>query len=407
MDLMIKFPALKFFKKKQPSPYFLALDLGSDFCKVLIFKRPEEEDGKLKVVGVGKAPQGLTDTRLGVPADIEAITKNIEAALGEAALSCEVEPKEVVLGLSGEMTSALSTRIRLTREKPEKPLSKRELAKIEKKVCDAAFIEACEEMARRKGRENIEIGITNSETTQVEVDGFLAADPVGFKGEKIELSYFTAFSPRNHLYILESIIRSLGLRSLIATSAMYALLKMQLFHREPSEFDRLILDIGGEVTDIGVSFSGNIIASRTLPVGGRDFTRVLARKKDLSFSEAENLKLRFSAGEIPPEQEADLKELLADTLEFWGLGVKEALLGMSEVEEFPSRISLCGGGSGLSGISELLSTPEWAREISFPCDPQVKILDPSNFDFFDDETGKLKSSEWTMPLALGYFGWQL
>jgi len=117
----VKIAALNPFEKKSPAPpHFIVLDIGSDFVKALIFKRPEEEGpasptGGLKVVGVGLAPQGLTDTRLGVVADIKAVVKNVETALGEASLSCDAEPRDVVLGVSGAMVRGLATRVRLTR----------------------------------------------------------------------------------------------------------------------------------------------------------------------------------------------------------------------------------------------------------------------------------------------------
>jgi len=404
---MIDLPALNFFKKKTSPTHFVALDIGSDFCKVLICRRPNGEDGRLEILGVGSSPQGLTDTTLGVPADIKALTKDIEVALNEASLSCDVEPREVVLGLSGEMVAALTTRVRMTREKPDKAISERELARIEKKIRDAAFIEAAEEMTLRKGREGVEIRIVNSEITQVEVDGFAATEPVGFKGEKLELSYFTAFAPRNHLDVLELIVRSLNLRPLAVASGMFALLKALTADREASEFDAVLIDIGGEVTDIGVVFGGNIVSSRTLPVGGRAFTRVLARERGLDFPEAESLKLRFSQGDCAPEESAEIKDILSETREFWGLGVKEALAEMKEIEVFPQRVFLCGGGAQLPGLSELLSSPEWVRELSFSGSTKVRTLSPSDFKFFEDRTGKLNAPDWVAPVALGYFGWKL
>lgn len=396
--------ALNPFKKKSPpSPHFIVLDIGSDFVKALIFKRPEEEGEGLKVVGVGMAPQGLTDTRLGVVADIKAVVRNVETALGEASLSCDADPREVVLGVSGTMVRGLATRVRLTRSHPDRPLTEKELAQIEKKVRDAAFIECSEAVARARGQSNLKIKIINSEITGAEVDGFPVSGLLGFKGERVELSFFAASSLANHLHALETVVRSLGLKPVAVVSEMYALLKALVRDREPSEVDAVIIDIGGETTDIGVVFGGMIVATETLTIGGRDFTRALSRKRDLPFPEAENLKLRYVAGETSPEETESIRELLKAVSEVWLLGVKEALGGIGEVTKFPAKIILCGGGSALPEIADLLSSPSFSEGLSFAGQPQVKKLAPEDFGFFEDQTGRIDSAVWVLPLAVGYF----
>lgn len=401
---MSKLSTLNPFKKKGSSSYFLAIDIGSDFVKVLIFKRPEE-NGKLKIVGVGKAAQDPTDTNLGIPTNIKTVTQNLENAIGEANLSLEGEPTEAVVGLSGEMVCTFTTRMRLRRSNPEKPITEKELSKIEHKAQDAALIEACEEIAQRRGRENITIKIINSEITQIEIDGFPATDPQGFKGEKIELSYFTAVAPKNQLYVLESVLHSLKLKPQTITSQMYALLKASLVGQDTSEFNTVILDIGGETTDIAIIFNGSIISSRTLSIGGRDFTRALVRKENLKFSQAEDLKIEHSEKDqtTTENHESENTAILAVT-EIWGNGIEEALSEIKEIESLPQQILLCGGGAQLPEIPDLLSSSSWGRTLPFHNPPQIKVINPTDFDFFEDETEKINSTEWVGPLALGYFG---
>lgn len=397
---MFNISTLNPFKKKSPSPYFLTLDVGSDFCKVLIFKRPQEEGEKLKVIGIGQVPQEPQDTQFGVPADIKAVTKNIEAALNEAGLGSEINPREVIIGVSGELAKGITTRARLTRTHPDKAINERELSNIEKKVRDAAFIEASEEMAQLHGQPNLPIEITSSEITGMEIDGFKVTNPLDFKGETVEVSYFTAVSPKHHLQVLVSIARSLGLKPQVAVFGMYALLQALLKDREPSEFNGILIDIGGETTDIAVIFGGGIISTRTLTIGGRDFTRTLGQKKDLNISSAESLKLEFSKGNLPPEEAAQTKETLSEVEEIWASGVREALRGMKEIKTFPEKVFLSGGGANLPGLADEISSPSFGNGLSFKKPPDVKILQISDFDFFEDKTGKLKSNIWVLPLCL-------
>ncbi len=402
--------ALKFLKKsdRSPSPCYLSVDVGSGSCKALSLscsvseEKEDEKASKIKALGAGRVHQKTSDMRMGVPADIRAVTANIGDAVDEAILPLEgVKVKSRILGLSGEMISFLTTRMRLTRANPEKPISKKEISRIERKAQDAAFIEAYKELAARKGYYDFDLEIVDSAIAGVEVDGFPATEPDGFKGEKVELSYFNSFAPQNRLFTLESILRNLKLKPQLVTASMYALLHALLESSVSTGISCILIDMGADKTDVGVVFDSSIVASRTFPIGGRDFTEAIAHGLEISFSEAEELKCKYSEGE---SDNAKIKNAVNDVLGVWSQGLIDALVDIKEVKAFPPQVNIYGGGAEFKPVSEYLKPLSWKQKLPFHGDPRVKVLRPGDFAFFEDETGEISESDWVVPIVLGWFG---
>jgi len=79
--------------------HILALDIGTEFIKALI---AEIDGDELKIIGVGREHQGLSDMHSGAIADIGAVVRNCEAALSDAEQQAGIQAKKVVIGIAGE-----------------------------------------------------------------------------------------------------------------------------------------------------------------------------------------------------------------------------------------------------------------------------------------------------------------
>ena len=65
-----------------PNAAHLALDIGTEYAKALVFEHAE--GGTAVVTGVGRTRQGLSHMQSGTVADIAAVVRNCRAALDEA-----------------------------------------------------------------------------------------------------------------------------------------------------------------------------------------------------------------------------------------------------------------------------------------------------------------------------------
>ena len=88
------------FKRKHKNyEYALALDIGTEVVKALIFKIDDEERKGI-VEGVGKARQNPGDMAGGAVADITGVIETCEKAISIAENEAGVQPQQCIIGIA-------------------------------------------------------------------------------------------------------------------------------------------------------------------------------------------------------------------------------------------------------------------------------------------------------------------
>ena len=119
------FEKLRLKAKEQPNDdYVVALDIGTEFVKALIAKIDGEA---LKIVGMGRTRQEISDMHSGAIADIAGVVRNCEEALATAEDQAGLQAKRVVIGIAGELVKGITNTIRYRRPQPDRPLDEAEM----------------------------------------------------------------------------------------------------------------------------------------------------------------------------------------------------------------------------------------------------------------------------------------
>ena len=383
---------------KNKKNYAIALDIGTEFVKVLVFRI---EDDIAHVVGVGRAKQQLSDMQGGRVTDIAGVIKNCEKALGQAFEEAKVAPRQCVIGIAGELVKGTTTVIHYKREESKEKITVKELKDIIEQVQERAFDRTRSELAWETGLTELDVKLVNSAVVDVRIDGYKITNPVGFQGRDVQVGIFNAFAPIVHLGALQTIAEDLELDLLSIAAEPYAVARC-VGLEDSSEFSSIFIDIGGGTTDIAVVRAGGVEGTKMYAIGGRVFTKSIADAFDKSFAEAEQLKLDYSAGKIEKDSEigAKIKKAIENDCEVWLSGVELALEDFANVELLPSKILLCGGGSLLPEIKDYLEKRSWIKNLPFAKQPKVDFIKPKQIASVVDETGKLLGSQDITPMAL-------
>lgn len=383
---------------KNKKNYAIALDIGTEFVKVLVFRM---EGDKVYVVGTGRAKQALSDMQGGRVTDIYGVIRNCEKALDEAFEEAKVAPRQCIIGIAGELVKGATTTVHYQRSDPKEKITVKELRDIIEQVQVSSFEKTRAELAWETGQNEMDVKLVNSAVVDVKIDGYKVTNPVGFQGREVQVGIFNAFAPIVHLGALQTIAEELKLDLLSVAAEPYAVSRC-MTGDESSEFSSIFIDIGGGTTDIAVVRAGGVEGTKMFAIGGRVFTKSLAELFDKPFSEAEQLKLDYSDGKIKEGSEihSQIKKALENDCEVWLSGVELALEEFTNVELLPSRILLCGGGSLLPEISAYLEKKSWIKNLPFAKAPKIDFIKPSHITSVIDETGKLLGAQDVTPMAL-------
>lgn len=392
---------LNLFKKSRSEKYHvLALDIGTESVKALIY---ETDGNKGKIIGSGRCRQKLGDMQSGAITDIAAVIKNCNTAIKSAERIADIMPEQLILGVAGELVKGITTKITYIRKSPETKINIDELKNIVHKVQWKAYDKAREELAYETGYNEIDVKLVNAAIVDVRIDGYKVSNPIGFEGKEITMNVFNAFSPLVHYGALQTIAAELDMELLAITSEPYAISR-SIPNEDGGHMSTIFIDIGGGTTDIAIVADGSLEGTKMFSLGGRSFTKRLSQELNISFDEAEDIKIAYSEEQLEQQSSKIVREAMQSDSEVWLAGVLLTLSEFENIETFPSRILLSGGGSKLPEIKEALESRDWYRKLPFARKPQISFMKPKYITSLTDDTGKMIDQQDITPMALAHLG---
>lgn len=151
-----------------------------------------------------------------------------------------------------------------------------------------------------------------------------------------------------------NVLKEAGLNPVVIDVDSFALENMMEINYPVTPGENIaMVNIGATVTSISVLFGGMTIFTRSIPMGGNQFTEEIQREFNVSFQDAEDLK---TGKKEPAADASDLPHALDAVSTNLTFEIKRSLdffLGGSQGADV-SKIYLCGGGSKVAGLKELM-----------------------------------------------------
>jgi type IV pilus assembly protein PilM len=176
-----------------------------------------------------------------------------------------------------------------------------------------------------------------------------------------------------------NVIKEAGLTPVVIDVDSFALENMMEINYPVTPGETVsVVNIGASITSISVIVGGLTIFTRSIPMGGNQFTEEIQRQLNVSFKDAENFKT--GRGEVEADTAA-LKSAIESVSTNLTFEIKRSLdffLGGSQ-GSYVNKIYLSGGGAKVKGIAELMQ-----ENTGIPVemvDPLKNVeLNPKHFD---------------------------
>ncbi len=383
---------------KNSKEYFLALDIGTEVAKALVFQINKQEKNA-SIIGVGKQGQKRGNMQSGAVSDISGVIETCQLSIKEALTNAKVKNvKKAIVGIAGELVKGTTTTVHYERLTPDSRIDFQELKGIIQKVQVKAYERISQQIEWETGQD-IDVKLINAAIVDVRIDGYQVTNPIGFQGKDVSVSIFNAYAPMIHLGALQTIADELHIDLLSIAAEPYAVAR-SVDYDDALDFNAIFIDIGGGTTDIAVVRNGGLEGTKMFAFGGRAFTKKLAQELRINFEEAEELKISYAQGKLGSEVSVKVEQILQSDCAVWLSGVELSLSEFASSDVLPSKILLCGGGSGLPGIKKALTSKEWVRNLPFARTPVVSFLQPRDVVRIVDKTNSLNNPQDVTPMGL-------
>lgn len=377
--------------------YVVGLDIGTEYVKALVAR---VDGGELEIIGAGKSHQGLSDMQAGAIADIGAVVANCDEALNEAEQQAGISVRPTVIGIAGELVKGTTLSVKFKRRDADKELDLTEIKRIINMVQKKAEERARQQLSWELGGKDVEIRLVNSALVSIEIDGYPVTSPVGFKGKEVSVQLYTAFAPMIHIGALERTAQELDVDLLAVAAEPFAVARSVIGDNADSSMSAILMDVGGGTTDIAVLDNGGVQGTKMFGIGGRAFTRSIEKALDVSFTQAEELKVGLSENKVPSAKLPAIESALKKTLDVWANGVELALGEFTTLDNLPHRLLLCGGGSSLDMLIERLGESKWYSDLPFTQRPTIQHIKPTQVAGIIDKTGKVNDHTFITAMGL-------
>jgi type IV pilus assembly protein PilM len=314
----------------------VGLDIGSSSIKAVELKKIK---GNIEVAHVGFEPLASDIVVDSMIVDSGSVSNAISKIFGESAIMS----KAVATSVSGH--SVIVKKIAIP------TMSDSELA-------DHIQTEAAQHIPFDIGDVNIDYQILSEDLSGPQMDVLLVA----VKKDKI-LNY-------------TNVLSLAGKSPAVVDIDSFALQNCYEFNYDPAPGSTVaLLNLGASVMNINIVKGTTPLFTRDVSVGGNQYTDSLQKELDLSFEDAEKLKLGEKVGTVSEEAKAPI---LQQVTEIIVLEIQKTFdfFRATAPGEHIEKIYLAGGSSQVPGLMEALR-----QEFSLPVEvlnPFQRVLPPAN-----------------------------
>lgn len=333
------------------------LDIGSAQVAVVIGRR-DAHTGQIEVLSGARSacPGGLKG---GVVINIDETARAVTRICEESEDAAKEMVKDLTIAVRGSHLQTFNNHGALNIARTDKEITAED---VEKAIESA---QAVHMSADREIIHTIPQGFTLDRQQGV-------PNPVGMEGSLLEVDVHIVTASRSHL---NNIFKAINLAGFSVTEPIYGLLAAGevVVTQEERDLGAILIDIGGQTTDIAVYFDGCMHFTEKLPLGADAITRDLAYGLRTSLSQAQQIKENYGVamGNMLEQNEGEVSFTAMDGRTFRKVS-RRFLVDIVEprVEEIftlvaeklqdsgyadrvvPGGAILTGGGSLLKGVEQ-------------------------------------------------------
>lgn len=314
----------------------IAFDCGTSAVRAALFSY-SQKDTPIKprvseVIRIPFTPGAYMDAhqlKQKTQASIQHILKKIPSSF---------QPRHVVLGLSSPFYVSKTLQTMRKRPQPSDLITKEEFQDFTIET-ERTF----EEDAKKRITDG-DINIFTALPQRTYINGYRVENPIDATGKTIEISFYFEATTRETLATIKEIITHRYTHATFHVSSI-ALANFQALRGiYGNELGFLVIDIGGEITEITLSTEGILEQVTSLPIGHMLILREIAALFDISLTDASFILNRYAEHTLESKKETTIKPLMLEFADMWRKKLLTILTAFTERYDMPPRIFFTGTG---------------------------------------------------------------
>jgi cell division ATPase FtsA len=342
-----------FSKAKKQEDLMLVFDIGSSSVAGAFFQATDS--GVPKIIFTTREPIGL-EKEINPERFLELTLKTLEKVVYKMATRGVGAPKKVFCVLASPWYASQTRTIKYTKEEPFIFTQKLADSLIQEEI---KIFEA-EHLKEYAGNEN-KIRAIELRNMKIDLNGYTVQDPIDKKGKTLEMTVFLSMSPEQILKPMENVINThfTGKEIKFSSFAMasFAVARNTFVHQDSF----LLVDIGGEITDISMVKKDILCSSISFPLGRNFMIREVAGSLNCSLLEAKSYISLYKDGHADEAVEKTLEPIMDKLEAKWLKSFQESLVNLSNDISIPATVFITVDQELNSFFSKIIKTEQFSQ----------------------------------------------
>jgi cell division ATPase FtsA len=217
-----------------------------------------------------------------------------------------------------------------------------------------------------------------SKTVQVKLNGYPTPDPLDLSARDLELSIFLSVSPEKTLKGIEAIVeKECKAKLSFATFLSASFIVTRDFF--PHQDDYLLIDVGGEITDVTLVRGGALIRSVSFPRGRNFLLRKLAKGLKRTIPESIAICTLYREDKVEESIKNACTDILKEAKDEWLDSFQKALFTDSNELSVPDTVMLSVGSDIAPWFIETIRREEFHQHALSDKEFKIVLLDAQAF----------------------------
>lgn len=298
----------------------LAIDFGSQYLKFAFF---DKKNSKIKILYSESIFYNFKDVDF------------LEKFLEDLIFKTKTKLNKIIFGFSGLSAFVVFKKKEIKRPKPLKRISKSEVSRIIKDIQKESFLEV-----QKKSKQDLTI--VQAKIKRILLQGLEVDDPIERVGKQIQFEIFNLYLPIAIYKVLSKFTKEYK----VDFKYIPEIILEKLFKDNEK---KLIIDVGGLITEMFFSDGEKLNSFLTIPFGGESLNQDL--KKQIGFPDSETQRIRemiftkYKKGFFSSNIERIIGSCVSNFSKKFNNLILETLEKNKNNIILPSKIYFTGGGS--------------------------------------------------------------
>jgi hypothetical protein len=213
----------------------------------------------------------------------------------------------------------------------------------------------------------------------VSLNGYIVDDPIGKRSKSIEMNMIISLSPKTCLDKIREVLMKTFPHLKVEFSSFMVDSYLAVRDRYAASDSYLLLDVGGEVTDVAIISKGGLKASLSFPFGKKEFFKYICTKMEIELRDAKELFKLFSNDTLAVKRRKKAVPLFESIAQSWSEAFRRCISTLPHTLTLPGNIFLTADNDIQKWFQTVLETDEFIQSISTGRKATVTTLEGPEF----------------------------